>query len=110
MSLTQFINNNPNNNERINNVMITARADEFPWIIINTIRINGIGGIGKNKNLGILDQLINFCEESALSIGFTSLLTKLISSIFINSPFLKGNEAEPINGIKNKVIRIINLI
>ena len=40
---------NPNKNEKTNNVMITARADEFPWIIINTIRINGIGGIGKNK-------------------------------------------------------------
>ena len=31
--------------------MIIARADEFPWININTIRINGIGGIGKKEFL-----------------------------------------------------------
>ena len=62
----QFNNNSKNNNERIDNEMITLRAVEFPWININTIRINWIGGIGKNRNLGILDQSINFCEESVL--------------------------------------------
>ena len=110
MSLTQFINNNPNNNERINNVMITARAVEFPWIIINTIRINGIGGIGKNRNLGILDQSINFCEESSLSRGLTPLQTKLFFSTFINSPLLTGKAVCPISGIKNNITMIINLI
>ncbi len=46
--------------------MIIARADEFPWININTIRINGIGGIGKNRIFGILDQSINFWEVPVL--------------------------------------------
>ena len=90
--------------------MITARAVEFPWININTIRINWIGGIGKNRNLGILDQSINFCEESVLSRGLRSLQTKLFFSIFINSPLLTGKEANPNNGIKNNAVMIINLI
>ena len=90
--------------------MIIARADEFPWININTIRINGIGGIGKNRIFGILDQSINFWEVPVLKRGLASILIKLFFLIFINSPFLTGNEPNPINGIKNNVVKIIDLI